>query len=65
MSRVDAIVIILMCAVISFVLGMAIPEPAGQIGNGLLWAIIGTGIGTIACVIFIRIISSTRRGKDA
>lgn len=64
MSRIDAVIIILVCDIIGFILGMTVPEPAFQVSKGLIWATIATGIGTITCVVFNRI-TSTKGGNDA
>lgn len=63
MSRIDAVIIILVCSIIGFILGMTVPEPAFQVSQGLIWAIIATGIGTITCVVFNHI-TSTKEEKD-
>lgn len=55
MSLMDAIVVIILCGIVGFLLGMAIPEPAGQIANGFLGAIVGVGITGIILVIYFHI----------
>ncbi len=54
MSRIDAAVIIIICAIIGFILGMAIPGETSEITRGFNGAIMGAGAGAILCLIIIR-----------
>ncbi|MBI2454322.1 MAG: hypothetical protein HYV54_01990 [Parcubacteria group bacterium] len=55
MSRTDAAVIIMVCGVIGFILGMTVPSHAFQIKDGFFGTIIGAGIGTVICAVYINL----------